>query len=494
MNDVTRINFESPGPVSDAFLHSNAKVSLLLGPYGSAKTTTGTVTLIKNIADSKPDSDGVIRWRGVVLRSTYQMLTSALIPTFQKILPDSVGKITFGSPITKTIKAPGIEATIDFLAMDQDADRRRIEGSNYNFAWIDESRETSWALVQTLLTRVRAKNNKGDDQPLRIIFTSNPSSKRHWMYDKFVENDPPGWELFKQPGGRDPAYENKKYLPDDYYDQMVATSDPSFVKVHVDCEWGDEIVGAAIVPEFKEDVFVAKEQLQYKPGIPLVIGADCGPTLNSAALIAQLVPLHNEGKVIGQQLQIIGEWYGENKGATSAARDLRAEVEWRYGELEVKEVITDPSAANQKEMGNETMFIDIWKAATGWNMRPCKTNLVKLRIEGLRSIFQRLVNGNPAILICPSCTNIISALAGEYRWKQVVTSTGLSTDDKIDKHNRPFADLGDALGYLVLGIGEYDLIRDVARMGRKHGKLNKPFIADGVEQHPGLYGSYDNWR
>lgn len=488
----THVEFTPPGPVAGAFLNTAAKVALLMGPYGSGKTTVGTIAMLKNMAETKPDSDGVIRWRGVVVRSTYQMLVSATIPTVAKILPASVGKITMGSPIQKIIRAPGLEATIDFIALDQDADRRRVEGSTYNMAWVDESRETSWPLIQTLLTRVRAKNDKGEEQPLRIVFTSNPSGKRHWMYRKFVEDRAHGWELFHQPGGRSPNAENLKYLPKGYYEDMAATSDPSFTSVHVDSNWGDEIIGAAVVPEFRTDTHVAREPLQYAPGLPLVVGIDGGPTLHPAAVVGQIVPIENRGKVVGRQLRILFDWHAENVGAQRAARELRAAIQWRFGDLRVHVATIDPAASNQKEAGHETVFTDIWKATTRWNIQPAKSNKLQIRVEGLRSLFQRLSGGVPAVMICPTCEDLIGALAGEYRWKQVTGPNGITASETdIDKLNRPYADLGDAAGYLALGSGEYDAITALARSGRLQGRSGKIRIADGVSPNEGMYGPLD---
>ena len=485
MNDAvnrTTLEFTPPGPVAAAFLNSAAKVALLMGPYGSGKTSTGAIAMLKNMAQTKPDSDGVIRWRGVVVRGTYQMLMSSTLPTVAKIIPESVGKLTKGSPIQKIIKAPGLEAVIDFIALDQDADRRRVEGSTYNMAWVDESRETSWPLVQTLITRVRAKNDTGDEQPLRIVFTSNPSGTRHWMYKKFIKERPQSWQLFHQPGGRTPQAENMKFLPKGYYQEMAATSDPSFTSVHVDSQWGEEVIGAAVVPEFRVDTHVAKEPLQYAPGLPLVIGLDAGPTLHPAAVVGQIVPIHNQGKVVGQQLQILFEWYGENVGAAKGARELRAAVEWKFGTLAVHNVTIDPSASDQKEAGHEQIYTDLWKAGTGWScIQAAKTNTLLLRVEALQSLFQRLSGGVPAVLICPSCENLIAALAGEYRWKQKVGPNGVTASDtEIDKLNRPYADLGDAAGYLALGSGEYDQVRALAQAGRRLGRSNKVRIAEGT--------------
>jgi hypothetical protein len=453
-----KIDFIPPGPVAGAFLNCRARVSALVGPYGSGKTSVAMIAVLKAAGEMPADSNGVIRTRALWVRSTYQMLTSSTLPTVGRVLPRSVGKITLGSPIQHVIKARGFELTIDFLALDMDADRRRIEGATYAIIVVDEARECPWGIIQTALTRLRETTDDGRQKPLRAMFVSNPSGKSHWLYQKFVAEPVEGWQLHMQPGGRTPQAENMKYLPKNYYDDMAKTSDPAFVAVHVDAAWGDTVLGAAVIPEFSPILHVAPADMQISPVLPLVLGIDAGPTLHPAALIAQIVPLKDGSR----QVRILGEWFAENCGAERAAHELRSYVARAFPELPIDAAYIDPSAAQQRDNASERVFLNIWKAITGWPIRAAQSNLLSVRIEGTRGLFTRLAGGLPAVWISPRCTNLIRALAGEYRFKQSVTSQGLATNEtQIDKLNRPFADLGDALTYLALGSGEFELLRRI---------------------------------
>ena len=224
----------------------------------------------------------------------------------------------------------------------------------------------------------------------------------------------------------------------------------------------------------------------------LACAADAGPTLNSCILVAQSIPLVEGEKVIGNQLRILHEIYCENMGAVRAAERLKEDIAQNFPSLEVGQVIGDPAMFEQRECGNERIFSDIWEGVSGFEFRKAPTNLVHLRVEALRGLFQRLINGNPAVLISPNCKNLIAALASEYRWKTVTTKSGTTiTKDVIDKDNSPFDDYGDAMGYMACGIGGYSDLKAKARQGRLRNRGSRIIIAGGVSGgtfHDDMYG------
>jgi len=63
-------------------------------------------------------------------------------------------------------------------------------------------------------------------------------------------------------------------------------------------------------------------------------------------------------------------------------------------------------------------------------------------------------------------SDLAQALAGQYRWKMRKAAVGadkVSIDGELDKNNRPFADIGDALGYLTMGDGAHAGLIDFSR-------------------------------
>lgn len=496
MSELKQVVFTPPGPVSKAFLNSNAFVSCLMGPYGTGKTTTAAAALMRNITETKPDSDGVVRWTGVCMRKTNQKLLANMIPTFEKILPKGVTKDRMSSPITKVLEVKGkLEATIYFIPVDDEKSVDRILGLNLNFFYADECRETTFNVLADCIARVRVRNDMGEEQPLRCIFTTNPPSTRNWVYEKFVdpETKVDGWEFFKQASGLD--YENREnaeHLGKNYYEDLVSMHSPSWAQAHVHGEFTDEVLGEAICPDFRPAIHVANEEIQYSPTIPLICSADAGPTLNSCILVGQNVPLVENEKIVGNQLRVLHEIYCENMGAVRAAEYVKENIHQCFPGLNVDQVIGDPAMFEQRECGNERVFSEIWQGVTGFNFRKAPTNLVHLRVEALRGLFQKLINGQPAVLISPNCKKLIAALASEYRWKTITTKSGSQvTKDVIDKENSPYDDYGDAMGYMSLGIGGYKTLKDTARKGRYKNGYSGPIIVPGVDRsdfYNDLYG------
>src|SRR3954468_20225507 len=144
-----------PGPVAQAFHDSNAFVRALVGPLGSGKSVCGFVEILRRFATRRPDRDGTVRARAAIIRNTFGMLRSATIPTIAKWWPGDFGRLTIGtSPIVLEVKLPKLHLHIDMLALDQDEDVRKVLSTEYNYLWLDESREIVWGIMQALIGRV----------------------------------------------------------------------------------------------------------------------------------------------------------------------------------------------------------------------------------------------------------------------------------------------------------------------------------------------------
>ena len=82
------INFETPGPVAAAFMRSPKPIKFIMGPFGSAKTTTCIATLLKNsMKVPRSPVDGVARAKSVVIRDTYPNLEANTLASFFQWMP-----------------------------------------------------------------------------------------------------------------------------------------------------------------------------------------------------------------------------------------------------------------------------------------------------------------------------------------------------------------------------------------------------------------------
>jgi len=104
-------------------------------------------------------------------------------------------------------------------------------------------------------------------------------------------------------------------------------------------------------------------------------------------------------------------------------------------------VIVDP-AGTQRAQTDERSAVDIIKAE-GMKVIPAKTNSVAARINAVDEYLMRQVDGDPAFLVDPRCTQLKAAMMGGYRFKP-------KGDGDIDKNKH--SHVAEALQYLMLHI------------------------------------------
>lgn len=454
------------GPKALSFLNDRAStVCGLVGPYGSGKSTLIPLRIQADAAQTVPDADGVRRYRALLLRGTFSMIESALLPVIQQHMPPGT-VITKGSPITAKYRGGGVDIHCDMVALDREEDIRRIQGGSYDAMYCDEARDCPWPIVQTAMTRVRAVTDLGTPKPLTVGIISNPCGEDHWIYKHFVANPLPGWTLYKQPSGlsdeREGPYDRS------YYQRMADANrdDPSFIDVHVHGNWGVYVPeGDAVVRAFKSGRHLAP--LVVSPVVPLLVGLDVGVAYN-ALVFAQR---------IHDQIRVVGELVLDNAPAVMAAPKAVAYVRDFLHNAKVGVCTIDPSA-EQRSADTGSLVIDTWRSITRWPIRTAPSPRVSERVNSLNAIFQSSNgDGDPSIVIDREKAPLtLRALSGEYRWKMKRTPLGVvSEDGELDKQNRPFADIGDALGYLVMGSGTHAHLVDLAR--ERPGMMRNPMCA-----------------
>lgn len=467
------------GPVAMAFLNDReSDVIGLIGPYGSGKSTLIPLRALRDVASTVPDSDGVRRYRALILRGTFSMIESALLPVMVQHLPPGT-VFTKGSPITAKYKGGGVEIHCDFIALDRDEDVRRIQGGSYDGIFADEARDTQWPIVQTAMSRARAVTDQGKAKPLTIALVSNPMSEDHWFFKSFVGSPLKGWRLYKQPSGLSDAREG----PYDrgYYQRMVdANADnPAWIDLHVHGNFGVYVIaGDRAVPAFNASRHLA--ELVVSPVVPLIVGIDVGVSWNALVFMQR----------IQDQLRVVGELAIENMPAVMAAPKALAYVRDYLQDAPVGACTVDPSAEQRSAVSGE-LVLDIWRSLTRWSIMPAPSPRVSERINAMNAVFQSSNSeGKPSIVIDPrACPILVRGLAGEYRWKMRKTALGVvSEDGELDKTIRPAADIADAAGYGIMGSGVHSNLVDMARAPRQWTSENVGGFADALDG-----ARYESW-
>jgi hypothetical protein len=102
-------------------------------------------------------------------------------------------------------------------------------------------------------------------------------------------------------------------------------------------------------------------------------------------------------------------------------------------------VVTDPAGV-QRAQTDERSAVDIIKAE-GMKVIPARTNSITARISAVDEYLMRQVDGDPAFLVDPRCTQLKAAMMGGYRYKP-------KGDMDIDKNKH--SHVAEALQYLML--------------------------------------------
>ncbi|GEM_PF-3144076 len=295
---------QSAGPVSDRFIQSLGARDLLNGPVGSGKTTAcikrallAAVRTPPMIGERDPQGRPVRRYRLSLWRETYAQLWGTTIKSWQKVLnPDKgIGEWQGASPraavhrITFEDGFGPILFEAMFFAFGDDADPDDLGGTEYTDAYCNEQDKLREALYINLARSVGRYPNRGeiglpDDERIvhgRIFGDCNAPAPDTWVYrDWWSPKKPPGYQLFRQPGGFHAEAENLKAVGRGYYKQQREANAhrPWWIRVKLDNEPGFNQEAAIVYPDYVDSEMSSEEPLRVFPEIPVIIGADGGAT------------------------------------------------------------------------------------------------------------------------------------------------------------------------------------------------------------------------
>lgn len=481
--------FEPPGPVARAFMESEAYVRFIMGPIGSGKTVVCANEALRRSAYFPKGPDGIRRPRGIIVRNTYPDLRETTIKSWLQWCPPSAGRMTMQAPLTHQVKFADVELEVTFLAMDREEDVRKLLGAEATWIWFNEVRFIPKSIIDVAVGRVgRWKPYPGTKDTWAGVFgDTNPPDTENWYYklaegiDEEVLKEAakleeelrklgrlaPGqklYEFFRQPSGLSPQAENLQNLDTGYYHINAANKTEDYVKVYIHGEYGFLVEGKPVHPSYRDGVHGDKK-VDPIPGLPVLVGADFG--LTPAAAFGQCLP--------NGQWRVFAEVTTDRAGIRRFGQALKTFMSTHYPDLVVGGAWGDPSGTAGDE--GETAF-DILKTETGWNWKPAPTNDAEIRREALRGPLARMIDGEPGILVSSTCGKIRKGLVSGFHYKFMASSNGAVTHDQPAKNS--YSHVCEALEYLVLGGGEYDVVhqRDPKRRGQG------PKIAAGVGADP----------
>ncbi|HUP06814.1 MAG TPA: hypothetical protein VMU47_06675 [Caldimonas sp.] len=464
--------YVSPGRTVDAFLKSEAFVVGIRGPFGSGKTSGGSVKVLMHANKQVVQKDKRKHSRYAIIRNTYPELQTTTIKTWHSWIPPTVGHWTSRGPPTHHIRDSKLDMEVIFVSLDREADVRKVLGMDLTGAFINEAREVPKALIDGLTARVGRYppvRDGGCVQPQIWMDTNSPNVGHWWqilaeqdssteagaqMLESTREAEKalrakgllkphqPLYEFLSQPSALSPDAENLQNLPPDYYPRLMAGKTEEWIKVYVRNEYGFIQEGRPVYPEFREGLHVREFELD--PRLPLSVGIDFG--LTPAATIGQR-------SYRGIQ-RVRWEIVTARAGAKQMADTLRGFLNSTCANFTIESVTGDPSgdAGSQTDVTETCMLI---LRRNGLPMaKGAHTNDFTIRREAHSQAMTRLIDGEPGYQVHRyACPVLRRGLAGEYRYKKLATAAGADIYQASPEKNE-VSHVCEADQYRMLGAGE----------------------------------------
>lgn len=427
---------------------SDARMRVLMGPVGSGKSVTCCFEIVRRASQQKPNAQGIRKSRCIVVRETVRQLVDTTIKTLMDWFPPGVCGHYMRTTKTYFFKVGDVECEIMFRALDDADDVANLNSLEATFAWVNESRDIHPDILDALSKRVGRFPSAKDGGPtwFGIFMDTNPPTMDTWHFYQMEHIDPKdgvstndnGWDVFKQPSGRSPYAENIENLPEGYYDTQGRSEE--YIRVFIDGEYGLSLAGTPVFKYFRPDYHMARATLRatINGTRPIIVGMDLG--LTPAAIIGQQDP---RGRAL-----VLAEAVSYDMGVQRFTRTVLKPLLFdRFAGAPVI-VVVDPAGV-QRAQTDERSAVDIIKAE-GFRVMPARTNSITARIAAVDDYLMRQVDGDPGLLVDPSCNKLKAALMGGYRFKK--NGDGLEKSGDAGKHSH----VGDAMTYFCLHIGSLD--------------------------------------
>lgn len=470
-----------PSPTGRIAHDDDSFVRVIMGPYGSGKSTWAITEIVKRACQVPVWYSGRRRSRWGIVRNTSGELSTTTLATWLAWF-EELGDVRKRQKPIMTYEHTFndgngmIELELLFIALDRPEDVRKIKSLELTGCYINELSEVPKAALAHMKGRVNRYPSKAFCQEpywSGIIADTNPPEDDHWIYKDFEENQFENHKLFKQPPGlikddnnkwvRNPNADNAAHLPDNYYEMLAEGQSQEFIKVFCLGEYGSVGFGKRVYPEFNPD-FHAVESLVAIQGEQLILGWDFG--LTPACVVLQLSPRG--------QLLILKEYIGDGMGIRTFADSIVIpSLKKDFPYCRVGMSVADPAGNARNEIVEEMSCIGELNSlnvpTTG-----ARTNDIDPRLGSVRYFLNKMVDGKPGLVLDRrNCPTIFKGFVKDYVYARVAVSGEERYKDKPNKNmaSHPM----DALGYGCLEIASDRITQD--KMGEtKHVDMFNPVM------------------
>ena len=447
--------YQAPNVVGK-FMRSNAEFKAILGPFGSGKSVGCVVEVMRRCMQQKVGRDGFRRSRWCVIRNVRQQLTDTTLKTWLDWVPDGVFGTWRKNDMTFTLEFNDVRAEILFRALDTPADVAKLMSLELTGAWLNEAQFIPREIVEGLQGRLKRypSVSMGGSNYWSLIADTNPPAVGTYFHKIFEqqpieednENSVVICDTFKQPSGLDPNADNLENLHPTYYQDLAKGKTKLYVDTVVHAIYPPSQDGKPVYHStFKYDKHVSRTPLKIDPTLPVIVGQDWG--LTPAGLWMQM---QRDGRIF-----ILRETPAFDMGTKRYLKTKFRPMQMSAFTTNPIVIVGDPSGVRRADSDESDCFSTCKKA--GYITKRAWTNDPDVRIKAFDDVFSEYPDGEPAILIDPSCKSFIGACMSNYRYKKKKMSIAEAFEAKPDK-SAPCSHLmeGGQYGIMFLRGKKYD--------------------------------------
>jgi hypothetical protein len=445
-----------PGPKAHQWLNTISPIAFIIGPVGSAKTTTGAMKCLQVTTRQHPSTkDGVRRALIVAIRMNYRRMHDTLIKSYKKMFLEASAEMGIsGDGVYSGVKDGPLdhffawkdpvtgdrcEMKVLFRAFGDNDIESFIRGFEPTAFWPNETDELPTDCLGLLFQRAgRAYMDERPDPSViapaeytKIFGDLNMPDEDNWFYNQVYlpakEGKKPGFVIFEQPSGFSPDAENIHILRRDnpnYYKNLAEKMEAWQVRRFIENQVGLSRHGEPVYPAFSDANFAAND-LDPIPGVKIVIGVDQG--LTPAAIFTQK-DIHGRMIVLHELTTPPQEIYG----AQQLGRDVGQMMIDHYrawcapGGFE----FSIDSAAKQRESDERAFFqrfmLGILEKLSTCPVYLCPSNNPNILHDAVNHFLRTkpMRGGGEGFVVHPRCMMIRRGGISGYRLRKVKRTDG----------------------------------------------------------------------
>ncbi len=436
----------NPTKTGELFHNCTDSVRLMMGPFGSGKTTACLMEMPIRACLMPRSPDGVRRSKWAIIRNTSGQLTSTTLESWLK-WASQLGHIESRQKPNLEYKhtfndGDGVvELRLIFLPLDLLGARGKLLSLELTGAYLNELSELRSYVLTDVIGRIgRYPWPEGEGEPYwtGVIADTNPPPTESWIYEKFEKKKLTEHSLFKQPPGllkdEDGTWlpnihaDNYQRLGDKYYMRMTHGSTEEWIKVYCCGEWGIFSDDKAVYSTYNDDIH-SGVNVEAVAGVPLVLGFDFG--LTPACVVEQLLP--------NGQLIMVREFISPSIMGLRTFLDnhVMPGLARHFNGFDIEAVACDPAGSQRAQADSEakTCIEILEQVFDRLIVKPSWSNIIARRLDAVEITLNRLVDGQAAFVLNRKyCNTIRTGFIGKYCYKKILRRDGDAYTEVPDKN------------------------------------------------------------